>query len=135
MVPRVGTAAPWGPAVTAEEVEPDVWLVRSDRHGGYFLGLDALVRLPAPARMPGGWYEEDVAAMVPAVFLGWTDRIGAGGVTRRSLTATTPTPIASPYDILINGPRQVKGQEKQHAHTTSPSSKCALPSPACSPPS
>ena len=81
--PQAGGQTPWGEAVVVEEVEPDVWLVRARDHGGYWLGLDALARLPAPARTTDGWYEEDLAAMVPAVFLGWADRTPQGEETRR----------------------------------------------------
>lgn len=80
--PVIGSDSPWGPVDIVDEVEPGIWLVHTARHGGYFLGLTALALLPPPARTSDGWYEEHLDAMVPAVFLGWANRLGKGEVTR-----------------------------------------------------
>jgi hypothetical protein len=82
---KVGSSTPWGAAQEAREVIPGFWTVSCAGHGGVKLDRARHARLPAGARKPGGWFEEDCEAAIP--MLAFFDELQgkAGTATRESL--------------------------------------------------
>ncbi|GGB79438.1 DUF7007 domain-containing protein [Deinococcus soli (ex Cha et al. 2016)] len=89
--PRVTTPTPWGPAETCTPIEPGVYHVTTERHGGYWIDHAVFLRLPVAAQVPGRWYEEDEQGALLAASLGWCandpDRQAA---LRAVITRTAP---------------------------------------------
>lgn len=65
-----GSRSPWGKVQHVKELAPGAWQVETAGHGGVKLNAARNRKVPAGARMPGGWYEEDckwaIAAYVHA---------------------------------------------------------------------
>lgn len=71
LAPQPGGPTPWGEVLRCEAVQPGVYHVMTHRHSGYWVDAEVLASLPAPARVDGGWYEQDVQAAILAAFLRW----------------------------------------------------------------
>ena len=74
--------AGWGPLQSSLPLMPGVTYLRCRNHGGYQLTPDANSLIPEPLRRPGGLYEHDVDAAIPAWYLGFVgaDRDAARAV-------------------------------------------------------
>ncbi|MBZ9715805.1 DUF7007 domain-containing protein [Deinococcus multiflagellatus] len=71
--PGVGAPTPWGPAETSEMVEPGIYRVTAQNHGGYWIDAEVRAVLPSPAQLDDLWYEEDIQAAILAACLGWAE--------------------------------------------------------------
>jgi hypothetical protein len=54
-----GSRSPWGKIQDVRELAEGAWMVSTAGHGGIKLSAARNRKVPAPAREPGGWYEED----------------------------------------------------------------------------
>ena len=54
-----GGRSPWGKIQRVTDLAPGAWMVDTAGHGGIKLNGARNRQVPAAARMPGGWYEED----------------------------------------------------------------------------
>lgn len=54
-----GGRSPWGPIQHVTSLAPGAWSVETAGHGGVKLDAGRNRKVPAGARQPGGWYEED----------------------------------------------------------------------------
>lgn len=99
----VGKQSPWGKVQSATRIAEGVVVVHTAGHGGIKLDRRRNAQIPALARRPGGWYEEDCEANVPFVFLPGNCGMNADAVAqaRRSLAFWFPSlhPLLSPEDI------------------------------------
>jgi hypothetical protein len=62
---RCPIQTPWGRAITREFVAPNVWVVTTESHGGYYVEPSVRERIPLVFRRATftrdqAWYEEDV---------------------------------------------------------------------------
>ena len=80
---REGSYTPWGPAQFVSQPLEGVTVVSTASHGGIKLSRAQNAKIPAAARAPGGWYEEDCCAAVPAYVFGLGDKEQAAQCIRR----------------------------------------------------
>jgi hypothetical protein len=61
--PTIGAHSPWGPIQHLTPLGPDAVVVSTASHGGIWISMPALARLPAPLQATAysalGWFEED----------------------------------------------------------------------------
>jgi len=76
---KEGSSSPWGKVQHAKELAPGAWTVETAGHGGVKLNAARNRLIPAEARQPGGWYEEDCKWAIAAfVFKDVRDAILSG---------------------------------------------------------
>jgi hypothetical protein len=72
--PREGDASPWGRIDNVTPLGPEALSVTTPSHGGIWVTLEALARIPEPLRATaysgGGWFEEDCDWCIPYLVLG-----------------------------------------------------------------
>ena len=73
MIVEEGTRTPWGEAQHVTHIQEGVWFASTASHGGIKLDRKRNAKIPAVARIEGGWYEEDCAAVIPAHVFGFGD--------------------------------------------------------------
>lgn len=75
---------PWGPSQSVTTVAPGVLIVDTAGHGGVKLDRKRNAKVPAGARKPRGWYEEDCEALVPLLVF-FEEMKSTTGATREML--------------------------------------------------
>ena len=72
--PAVGSPSPWGAIDHVEALGPEVVVVSTPSHGGFWVSPRAMATIPEPLRATpysgGGWFEEDCDWCIPYLALG-----------------------------------------------------------------
>ena len=56
MIVEEGTRTPWGEAQHVTHIQEGVWFASTASHGGIKLDRKRNAKIPAVARIEGGWY-------------------------------------------------------------------------------